>query len=73
MLKITAFKFQDNDIFYDAMTGQPIENFMGYVMIYFDSGQIIFKTGMTNGERYWHAEGNKPKIDFIFAYPQDVD
>ena len=26
MLKVTAFKFQNNDIFLDAMTGQPIEN-----------------------------------------------
>ena len=67
MLKVTAFKLRDNDVFYDATTGQPIENFVGYVMIYFNSGQMIFKTGMTNGERYWHAEGNNPAKEFVFA------
>ena len=70
MLKITAFKYRDNETFYGALSGQPLENFDGYAMIYFPDGvQMIFKTGIDNeyNERYFTAIGNKPKIDYIFA------
>ena len=68
MLKVTAFKFRDREEFRGALTGQVIENFDGYAMIYFPDGvEMIFKTGLENGERYFTAIGNKPKIDYVFA------
>ena len=73
MLEITAYKFISEGIFRDTQNGIPLDEycgapFQGYCMIYFDDGsQMIFDTGINqDGERYWFAEGNNPKKEYVF-------
>ena len=69
-IKVRAYKFMwsGNEDFRGAISGMPIDHFEGHCMVYFLDGQMIFRTGFTqDGERFWEAIGNKPKIAFEFT------
>jgi len=69
MIKVSAFSFSGDKKFYHWRTGAEMLDFAGHAMIYFlDGEKMIFKTGLTKyGDRFWLAEGNKPKKGWCYA------
>ena len=69
MIIVSAFSFQGDNDFYHWRTGNKIDAFAGFVMVYFKDGyHMIFKTGLNKySERYWCAVGNKPTLPFRYG------
>lgn len=69
MLDIPAFQIHGDNAFFGAISGQRLpDDFEGYCIVYFDNDKpMIFRTGIENGERYWTAIGNNPKIEHRFV------
>lgn len=70
MIEISAYQHIGEQVIRNAQTGNPLENFQGYCMVYFqgDATQLIFKTWIDpDGARSWMAEGNNPAKQFKFV------
>ena len=59
-IKVSAFRFYGQEIFYHALTGMVLPNtFQGTCAIYFPGeGESFFEVKIVEGERNWKCIGN---------------
>lgn len=78
MYEIKAFKFQNEDQIYDALSGHELTNYAGLVMVYPVGNlsnrspvrEAIFKTWLEHGERAWkclHVFGGHTLVEYRFV------